>query len=180
MRLPCGFLLSPQREPGGRGRIRTFVARKERQIYSLLVLATHPPVPQNFLGRKPRVPNLSFNDLRRSRTKTQKGLVSKDTSPFIFPVRIRSALAPLQNSWWSWRRELNPRPSDYKSDALPAELRQRRSNRVRIAEEVLELQEGPPQYLARGWPALWKIAAALDHVDNHYPSCFLHISTGSA
>ena len=31
-------------ETGGRGRIRTFVARKERQIYSLLVLATHPPV----------------------------------------------------------------------------------------------------------------------------------------
>ena len=27
---------------------------------------------------------------------------------------------------WSWRRGLNPRPSDYKSDALPAELRQRR------------------------------------------------------
>ena len=25
---------------------------------------------------------------------------------------------------WSWRRELNPRPSDYKSDALPTELRQ--------------------------------------------------------
>jgi hypothetical protein len=25
---------------------------------------------------------------------------------------------------WSWRRESNPRPSDYKSDALPAELRQ--------------------------------------------------------
>ena len=27
-------------------------------------------------------------------------------------------------SKWSWRRDLNPRPSDYKSDALPAELRQ--------------------------------------------------------
>jgi hypothetical protein len=26
---------------------------------------------------------------------------------------------------WSWRRDLNPRPSDYKSDALPTELRQR-------------------------------------------------------
>ena len=26
----------------------------------------------------------------------------------------------------SWRRELNPRPSDYKSDALPTELRQHR------------------------------------------------------
>src|SRR6478672_7835326 len=25
---------------------------------------------------------------------------------------------------WSWRRESNPRPSDYKSDALPTELRQ--------------------------------------------------------
>jgi hypothetical protein len=35
---------------------------------------------------------------------------------------------------------LNPRPSDYKSDALPAELRQRRSNRVRIAEQVSKLQ----------------------------------------
>ena len=36
--------------------------------------------------------------------------------------------------WWSWRRELNPRPSDYKSDALPAELRQRCSNRTRITD----------------------------------------------
>src|SRR5438128_512666 len=25
---------------------------------------------------------------------------------------------------WSWRRDWDPRPSDYKSDALPAELRQ--------------------------------------------------------
>src|SRR5205807_7567645 len=67
------FSVTPQREPGGRGRIRTFVARKERQIYSLLVLATHPPVPQNhsgcnrriprkLLGREPRVPILSFNN----------------------------------------------------------------------------------------------------------------------
>jgi hypothetical protein len=34
----------PIANDGGRGRIRTSVARKERQIYSLLVLATHPPV----------------------------------------------------------------------------------------------------------------------------------------
>jgi hypothetical protein len=26
--------------------------------------------------------------------------------------------------YWSWRRDSNPRPSDYKSDALPTELRQ--------------------------------------------------------
>ena len=35
-----------------------------------------------------------------------------------FPDRIRFSFM------WSWRRDLNPRPSDYKSDALPAELRQ--------------------------------------------------------
>jgi hypothetical protein len=44
--------------------------------------------------------------------------------------------------WWSWRRDLNPRPSDYKSDALPAELRQRCSNRTIIAETARFLQVG--------------------------------------
>src|SRR6266849_5769958 len=96
---------------------------------------THPS-RKKFLRREPRVPNLSFNNLQAFLVKTQKGLVSRDTSPFVFASRIRSASLPLQNLWWSWRRELNPRPSDYKSDALPAELRQRRSNQVKIAEEV--------------------------------------------
>ena len=73
-------------------------------------------------------------------TETQKGLVSKDTSPFNFNCRNCSASLPA-DFWWSWRRELNPRPSDYKSDALPAELRQRRSNRVRIADKAQKLQE---------------------------------------
>ncbi len=31
---------------------------------------------------------------------------------------------------WSWRRDLNPRPPDYKSGALPTELRQRRGTSV--------------------------------------------------
>src|SRR5213075_109197 len=35
-----------------------------------------------------------------------------------------TSLAPRSPTNWSWRRDLNPRPSDYKSDALPAELRQ--------------------------------------------------------
>src|SRR5437660_3581002 len=34
----------------------------------------------------------------------------------------------------SWRRDLNPRPSDYKSDALPTELRQRSSNQGTISK----------------------------------------------
>jgi hypothetical protein len=147
-------------EPGGRGRIRTFVARKERQIYSLLVLATHPPVPvlasQVFKlqnpksgGTQTRVPKSfccnapsGFVLTRHKKiesTETQKGLVSKDTSPFNFNYRNCSASLPA-DFWWSWRRELNPRPSDYKSDALPAELRQRRSNRVRIADTAQKLQ----------------------------------------
>jgi hypothetical protein len=72
-------------------------------------------------------PGLLFQNLRNQlEVKTQIELVSKDTSPLIFTARIRSASFPEKpfNFWWSWRRELNPRPSDYKSDALPAELRQ--------------------------------------------------------
>ena len=37
-----------------------------------------------------------------------------------FPSIVLSAEFVL----WSWRRDSNPRPSDYKSDALPTELRQ--------------------------------------------------------
>ena len=144
--MPCGLLRTDSRfavrvlrEPGGRGRIRTFVARKERQIYSLLVLATHPPVPK--IGTRTSCPKIvSLQQVRHSSAETQNGLVSKDTSPFNFDCWNCSRLTPLPNSWWSWRRELNPRPSDYKSDALPAELRQRRSNRVRIADSESELQ----------------------------------------
>jgi hypothetical protein len=44
-------------ERGGRGRIRTSVARKERQIYSLLVLATHPPVRKTTEGFSNRDPS---------------------------------------------------------------------------------------------------------------------------
>ena len=82
---------------GGRGRIRTSVARKERQIYSLLVLATHPPVPE-------KSPSPQFVQLLVAKSlspgssarcgKAQNGLVSKDTSPSIFLLRIRSASFP--------------------------------------------------------------------------------------
>ena len=111
-------------------------------MYSLLVLTTHPPVPQKIFRTWTASSKFFFNNFRASHTKTQIGLVSKDTSPFIFLSRFRSASLP-KNFWWSWRRELNPRPSDYKSDALPAELRQRRSNRVILPEAESELQ-GPP------------------------------------
>ncbi len=41
--------------PGGQGRIRTPVARKERQIYSLLPLATRPPVRFRIAGGEGKV-----------------------------------------------------------------------------------------------------------------------------
>src|ERR1700740_3539203 len=45
------------------------------------------------------------------------------------PVAPLPSPPPTGNSFrlsvsWSWRRDSNPRPSDYKSDALPTELRQ--------------------------------------------------------
>jgi hypothetical protein len=84
--------------PGGRGRIRTFVARKERQIYSLLVLATHPPVRE--------MPDtITIVERCRARchwerrcAKTQNGLVSKDTSPFMLSCRNSLRLTPLPKS----------------------------------------------------------------------------------
>jgi hypothetical protein len=74
----------PATSIGGERRIRTSVARKERQIYSLLPLTTRP--------------SLQY-----------------ETE---FPV-LDDVMA-----FWSWRRDLNPRPADYKSAALPTELRQ--------------------------------------------------------
>jgi hypothetical protein len=41
-------------------------------------------------------------------------------------------LCPQTASIWSWRRESNPRPSDYKSDALPTELRQQTGESARL------------------------------------------------
>ena len=40
----------------------------------------------------------------------------------------KALLTASSSTTWSWRRDLNPRPSDYKSDALPAELRQPAGN----------------------------------------------------
>ena len=39
------------------------------------------------------------------------------------PLTTRPPLQYLSSACWSRRRDLNPRPSDYKSDALPTELR---------------------------------------------------------
>ena len=113
-----------QREHGGRGRIRTSVARKERQIYSLLVLATHPPVLEKS-RRKFRCVSQKLAGRFSAASENTKRTRVKRHQPVDFEFQDSLRLTPLHIFWWSWRRELNPRPSDYKSDALPAELRQR-------------------------------------------------------
>ena len=58
---------------------------------------------------------------------TSVGLPQRTDSAFPLSHRtpnLPAAQCPNLASKWSWRRDLNPRPSDYKSDALPAELRQ--------------------------------------------------------
>src|SRR5271169_5090646 len=65
--------------------------------------------------------------------------------------RKKFGIHPLiQNFWQSWRRDLNPRPSDYKSDALPTELRQHGANRGNITKRNSNCK-GP----------LWKTCANL-------------------
>src|SRR5689334_8863929 len=54
--------------------------------------------------------------------KTYRIIRTGKTSGGVFLLCRCTSCAPPTN--WSWRRDLNPRPSDYKSDALPAELRQ--------------------------------------------------------
>ncbi len=125
-------LTAAQSANGGRGRIRTSVARKERQIYSLLVLATHPPVRL----RTPR-PYSSWRHIQNGIAVTrneeghqiQKGLVSRHQPVVVssYSSRPQPLYLPEDSEFrsnfklanLSWRRDLNPRPSDYKSDALP-------------------------------------------------------------
>ncbi len=115
---------------GGRGRIRTSVARKERQIYSLLVLATHPPVRTGSRHRDQARSLCPRRDTRSSVLFTQETLC-------LFCCRKSAAQHRYDPKKISWRRDLNPRPSDYKSDALPTELRQRSSNRKKITKGQL-------------------------------------------
>jgi hypothetical protein len=145
---------------GAQGRIRTSVARKERQIYSLLPLTTRPPVHitsaptgiqiragapsrPSIRSRKPSRPGIAIPAVKERLPNAPARLCNSgalhrarrtDQSCYWIQFSRRAArlvwLAPATPSgalwlrFWSWRRDLNPRPSDYKSDALPAELRQ--------------------------------------------------------
>jgi hypothetical protein len=155
VRLPCGFLITvdhPSDRPnrtasdwwtGKDSNLRSPQGAADLQSAGFSHSPTRPAKtkrtltasPQKTFQANPRAANFHESEnTKRTRVKRHQ--------PVYFPCKDLLRLTPLANSWWSWRRELNPRPSDYKSDALPAELRQPRSNRVRIAEGALELQGG--------------------------------------
>src|SRR5262245_42968525 len=73
---------------------------------------------------------------------------------------------------WSWRRELNPRPADYKSAALPTELRQHR--------QIYDCNTG---HLASSTPEGKKIAIltrSLTHdFVQHNTGCHRHVERGT-
>ena len=56
-----------------------------------------------------------------------------------FGLLLLRLAARSRSRFWSWRRDLNPRPSDYKSDALPAELRQPAAGSTRRADPSMIL-----------------------------------------
>src|SRR5712672_854790 len=62
-------------------------------------------------------------DLFRSEKKNAVSIRGKWTIVSIGGSGVGCNRGPTRATW-SWRRDLNPRPSDYKSDALPTELRQ--------------------------------------------------------
>ena len=121
---------------------------KERQIYSLLPLTTRPPVPSSPADRKlcrsltlfpPRRGLFSASTparrtLRKIGALRLSGSTAEDRTGAENPLhtgKTDCAGDPYRLPKWSWRRDLNPRPSDYKSDALPAELRQPEPTRNR-------------------------------------------------
>jgi hypothetical protein len=120
----------PVFEPGGQGRVRTSVGHMGRQIYSLLLLTTQPPVRVEFLSRQAgmRPPLARARESRHynqdKETTDGRRVCESERIKNPNPAwRARAAHRGCHLNW-SWRRDSNPRPSDYKSDALPAELRQ--------------------------------------------------------
>ena len=84
--------------------------------------------------------------------------------------------------FWSWRRDLNPRPSDYKSDALPAELRQpehfrelspglqaERKTPIQI-ERLAHAEQGCNRPISATRAAFKTAASAVHHAGNFHPS----------
>ena len=98
-------------------------ARAPRSLTPLTPPAPLTPLPFIPLPHTPQRPEASgLTSLR-----LKWGSLRRTGPALILPAPVNSRrFGSLVSAsfLWSWRRDLNPRPSDYKSDALPAELRQ--------------------------------------------------------
>ena len=122
---------NPNLNNGAQGRIRTSVALRAADLQSAAF---------NHSATCAKNPHALFALHNQTLCATKSALHNKNSQ-----ARTYALHSPLENSTtvlprlpcakaatlssptgeiWSWRRDLNPRPSDYKSDALPAELRQ--------------------------------------------------------
>ena len=68
--------------------------------------------------------------------------------------------------FWSWRRESNPRPSDYKSDALPTELRQQTLGKDALPRKLI------PRIPSRCPGQLYKVPQRQDLAQQKYSGVF--------
>ena|GEM_PF-2801068 len=114
------MVLPPGRtKNGAQGRIRTSVTLSVADLQSAAINHSATCAHSPLLPCK--APAQPFST--RADTATGKYLMLGGR-----PCRNANAVLPNPSACmgrnWSWRRDLNPRPSDYKSDALPAELRQ--------------------------------------------------------
>ncbi len=122
---------------GAQGRIRTSVTRRVADLQSAAInhsatcalMLYRLPIPQPIascrsLARSNTARNLSREIICQELSMANAARLEQlaGTTNLLLPsTTAPSTAAP---EIWSWRRDLNPRPPDYKSGALPAELRQ--------------------------------------------------------
>ncbi len=85
-----------------------------------------PPFPQKLVGRGGFEPPKSVTADLQSAPFGHSGTYPSEIvkMPDALRINMINRTSWKINRGWSWRRDLNPQPADYKSAALPIELRQ--------------------------------------------------------
>ena len=108
------LVISQRAEVGGEGRIRTSEAARATDLQSAAFdrSATSPVIRPRDASHAPSSRDTDTSDVPRDDSRV---LVCawKAAVLGVYPE------SPAVRSGWSWRRDLNPRPADYKSAALP-------------------------------------------------------------